>query len=240
MGGIHPRDKRPVGERLAQAAAATVYGLAGAAASGPTIAGCTHARGAPSLTLRFNRTLLGAGDAVAVGKYGPVAGAATVSSSMQMLVNASFWCSDTRLNATNNVWYCAEAGAPNGGACGGDVVCGADSVSPPRAAPNGAATAAVWVYVDIAAGSAPSEVVVDLAKLNGSVPFAVRYAWGNDGGLDGCCVSDSNIKNSAKYGCPVASCPLKSTKAKLPANPFIAVLGQDGTCKCVPPQVCDA
>jgi hypothetical protein len=40
MGPIHPRDKKPLGVRLAQEAAALVYGV-GHAVTGPTLAGCT-------------------------------------------------------------------------------------------------------------------------------------------------------------------------------------------------------
>ena len=34
-------------------------------------------------------------------------------------------------------WYCADAGAPNGGACGDSVVCGADDTSSEAAAGDG-------------------------------------------------------------------------------------------------------
>ena len=60
-GGIHPRDKRPVGRRLAQAALASVYGMhptdTPAIATGPTLSGCQLAD--KTLTLKFNATLLG-------------------------------------------------------------------------------------------------------------------------------------------------------------------------------------
>ena len=76
MGPIHPRIKKPVGERLATAAmgkmrscfvytcrrlidlsriAGVVYGGEGAYA-GPTLAGCTAT--ADAITIRFNTTLL--------------------------------------------------------------------------------------------------------------------------------------------------------------------------------------
>jgi len=67
MGGIHPRLKRPVGRRLAVAAAALLQ-HAGTPVTGPTIAGCQLSGGGSShddndgkktLTLTFNSTLLG-------------------------------------------------------------------------------------------------------------------------------------------------------------------------------------
>ena len=64
-GGIHPRSKRPVGERLATAAFNTVYGGDGAN-TGPTLAGCTLT--ATSITILFNTTLL-AGEKVALHTY---------------------------------------------------------------------------------------------------------------------------------------------------------------------------
>ena len=48
-GPIHPRIKKPVGERLAAAAMGVVYGSSGAYA-GPTISGCSVAAG--SITVR--------------------------------------------------------------------------------------------------------------------------------------------------------------------------------------------
>ena len=65
--GIHPRLKKPVGQRLAAAALASVYGWGGPV-TGPTLAGCAVAPGGASLALRFNTTLL-AGGALAVAPY---------------------------------------------------------------------------------------------------------------------------------------------------------------------------
>ena len=63
---IHPRVKRQVGDRLATAAWALVYGHSEVAYTGPVISGCTVKGG--TLVLRFNQTLL-QGDAVAVSDY---------------------------------------------------------------------------------------------------------------------------------------------------------------------------
>lgn len=68
MGAIHPRLKKPVGDRLAQAAWALVYGSTQTAWTGPVVSGCTLAADGRSITVRFNSTLL-SGDAVAVKGY---------------------------------------------------------------------------------------------------------------------------------------------------------------------------
>ena len=76
-----------------------------------------------------------------------------------------------------------------------------------------------------------SSVTVDLARLNGTVPVAVRYSWDT---LD-CCNRD-NGKKFISEPCDEA-CPI-TTASLLPANPFIAKLDGNGKCACVPPQVC--
>ena len=65
-GGIHPRNKKPVGDRLGTAAYGVVYGGT-KAHTGPTLAGC--ALSPKTLTIQFNGTLL-RGDAVTLQKYG--------------------------------------------------------------------------------------------------------------------------------------------------------------------------
>ena len=65
-GGIHPRSKKYVGDRLGSAAYNTVYGGKGAF-TGPTLAGC--ALTAKTLTLKFNVSLL-RGDSITLQKYG--------------------------------------------------------------------------------------------------------------------------------------------------------------------------
>lgn len=68
MGGIHPRLKRPVGRRLAVAAAAL---LKGEVMTGPTIVGCTSrsasgsSKSPSSFTIHFNASLL-AGDSISI------------------------------------------------------------------------------------------------------------------------------------------------------------------------------
>lgn len=212
MGPIHPRDKKPVGERLAQAAGAMVYSLGGSYASGPTLSGCraddAAGGGGSKLTLTFNRTLLGA-DAIAVQPYydgtAVVDGRAytALGSKMEVLLNASL--------------FCMQLG---GGGCLDDGT--------GRAFNGSIDESKLWVTVDIAPGSAPNEVVVDLSRTNGTA-FAIRYADNGD-----CC---SNNPPSAKP-CPPASCPIMGSASGLPANPFVAhIVG--GKCKCVAPQTCD-
>ena len=69
MGPIHPRDKKPVGERLAASAAVIAYGHKGHS-NGPTISGCTMS--GDKITISFNKTMLaegGATDALKIQPY---------------------------------------------------------------------------------------------------------------------------------------------------------------------------
>ena len=70
-GGIHPRSKIHVGNRLGTAAYNTIYGTiygGNKAHTGPTLSGCALASGSKSLAIAFNTTLL-AGDKVQVKKF---------------------------------------------------------------------------------------------------------------------------------------------------------------------------
>ena len=60
MGNIHPRNKRRLGRRLAQAAKAIVYGHDEVAFTGPVLAGCSFEKG--TLTLQFDPSLFPAGE----------------------------------------------------------------------------------------------------------------------------------------------------------------------------------
>ena len=68
MGPIHPRDKKPVGARLAKLGAVVAYKKKGWS-NGPTIAGCSVAAG--KVTIRFNATLMaeGGADAISLQPY---------------------------------------------------------------------------------------------------------------------------------------------------------------------------
>jgi hypothetical protein len=103
---------------------------------------------------------------------------------------------------------------------------------PPWAGPPTAGydrSAGKWFEVDIISATT-SSVTVDLTKLNGTAPAAVRYSWG----LFDCCNAGDPMLYVSKP-CDNA-CPITST-ANLPANPFMAKL-VDGKCSCVAPQVC--
>ena len=150
MGPIHPRDKKPLGARLAQAAGVAVYGLPGAA-TGPTLAGCRVAPGGGSVTLTFDAALL-AGDAVQVQAYPPAYGNVSASA-LAVLVDPNGFCFQ---------------GQGQGRACTDDGSGGAG--------PN--ATDSGWVYVDVAQASA-SAVTVDLAR-SGGVAYGIRYAMADE------------------------------------------------------------
>ncbi|KAJ9456122.1 hypothetical protein DIPPA_18274 [Diplonema papillatum] len=80
MGNLHPRPKKPLGVRLAQAAYGTVYS-ADVQTTGPVISGCEVNGG--ELVIKFNTTLLGK-DSVTVGPYW--------ESHVDILTNASLFC----------------------------------------------------------------------------------------------------------------------------------------------------
>ncbi len=68
MGPIHPRDKKPVGQRLAQSAGVAVYGLPGVS-TGPTISGCRVSADNKTVTVTFGSAL--GLDSVQVQPYPP-------------------------------------------------------------------------------------------------------------------------------------------------------------------------
>ena len=227
--GIHPRVKKPVGERLALAAMGVAYGAKGAV-SGPTVSGCTL-RG-DSLTIRFNASLL-AGGAVGVKQVD----GSTTFSAMRVLTDARYFCKDTKLapavNRRIGRWMCADPGAPSWNNCGNDVQCGdtpsltsaVGSYRPPHGEQPG-----VWMLVPVQHKS-DTEVVVDLSSLNGTAPVAVRYAWSNE--QDSCCESLSPTQP-----CKPAACPIYDKVSGLPGNPFAARI-EGGKCVCISPQVCN-
>ena len=139
MGPIHPRDKAPVGARLAQSAGVAVYGLPGAA-TGPTLSGCRVNAGSNTVTVTFNASLLGA-DSVEVQGYPPAFNNVSASS-LAVLVNPN--------------GFCFQSGA--GGRC----------VDDGSGAAGANATDSGWVYVDVAAATATS-ITVDLARSGGAI-----------------------------------------------------------------------
>lgn len=246
MGSIHPRNKKPVGKRLAQAALVIAYDVEKLPFSGPTITGCNVV--GTKLTVRFNTSLL-VGDSVEVQPYGPppTNQSATISSSFHVLIDPSFWCSNTILRCEKGVsppcngkyeWFCADKNAPNAGACGGPVVCGKGPLRSSFLKTSIAVNyseVSPWIEVDLKAGTNHNDVIVDLAKLNSSTPLAIRYAWQDE--QPTCCVKTVGL--GTEFPCPMESCPIIAKNSRLPANPFIAqIIG--GKCKCVEPQICDA
>ena len=213
MGPIHPRDKRPVGKRLGQQGAVAAYGKPGHI-TGPTLSGCAVEDN--KITLRFNKTLLAgrgaAADAIKIQPYydgsAVVGGKAynEVGSKMQVLLNASL--------------FCMQLGGRGGQPCRDDGTGVGFNTS--------FDDNTVWKTVNIVSGANPNEVVVDLARTNGTA-FAIRYGWTGD-----CC--SENPPSSEP--CSPASCPIVGTTSALPANPFIAKI-VNGKCQCVVPQKCD-
>lgn len=243
MGGLHPRSKRPVGQRLARAAFNTAYGGT-KAFTGPVLAGCTLS--ASSLTILFNTTLL-RGDKVTLQPYatpnftpyyhGFANPAFHSGSQLYVQTVASSFCTEylsTNLTNSSSPVYCPTwAGgvgigstrpAPQGRfpSFGGS---GMTPTSDPSQFNEG------WINLPITAGPTENSINVDLKPLKGAVPTAVRYAWGL---IDCCDLTDPDIYSV--HGC-IANCPVMSSSG-LPANPFIAKI-KGGKCACVEPQLCD-
>lgn len=224
MGGIHPRWKKPVGDRLGIAAFNTVYNGTGAF-TGPTLSGCSYSNNA--LTIEFNTSLL-RGDSITVGKIPPPSttalmranvGRGEMSSSGSQLyvqINASLFCIEKRpaLNSTGGSLgydYCPTWAGGDGSK--GDPTIPLDTQ---------------WIMLNYTKAT-DNSISVDLSPLNGSVPTAVQYAWGV---ADCCDHTDPNLYIT--HGCGL--CPLMSS-SNLPANPFKAKI-VDGKCQCVAPQIC--
>lgn len=137
MGPIHPRDKKPVGMRLAQTGAVIAYGKSGPH-TGPTLSGCRMTGG--KITLSFNSSLLGS-DRVIVQDYS----SKRQDSKVHVLTNSSLFCLQT---------------GDRGNECIDDGT-GHDSGSGPFDD-----TTKTWVSVDIEQSTA-NTVTVDLAKTSG-------------------------------------------------------------------------
>jgi len=84
QGAVHPRVKKPIGDRLARGAYASVYG-GNVHATGPVLSGCKLKGN--KLTIKFNRTLLGT-DKVEVGDYYRP----TNATYLQILTNQTLFC----------------------------------------------------------------------------------------------------------------------------------------------------
>ena len=223
MGGIHPRSKFQVGDRLATAYYNSIAGGTGAS-SGPTLSTCSL--DADELHISFNTTLL-QGDKLKINEWGqpwtaPVRHASPEGGSyLYVQTNASQFCMET--TGVNN----ATSGQPIPGMQMCPEWAGGDG----RPVTSDSNLDGGWTLLNFTADSAGTGIVVDLKPLNGSTPTAVRYAWG----IVQCC-DHSDPTLYVTHGC-VANCPIYSAKAALPATPFKAKI-VNGKCECVAPQVC--
>jgi sialate O-acetylesterase len=226
MGGIHPRSKKPVGERLARGAFNTVYGGTGSI-TGPTLSSC--AVSGASLTVEFDASLLRGDTLVLQPAYPSVPTRYVVygGTLLWALTNATAYCLEAQcvLNATSG--RCATT--PNGRGQLGDICptwAGGDGVT---VLPIGGFNAG-WVELNYTLAPSGTGIVADLSPLNGTAPVGIRYAWDQ---LFCCDLTDPTLYVS--HDC-IAQCPIMSS-AKLPANPFHAKI-VDGACACQAPQVC--
>eukprot|EP00039_Didymoeca_costata_P023336 m.6756 g.6756 ORF g.6756 m.6756 type:complete len:756 (+) comp3578_c0_seq2:14-2281(+) len=265
MGGIHPRSKKPVGDRLGTAAFNTVYGGKGAF-TGPTLSGCTI--NASSLIVNFNESLL-AGDSLKLNPAKPSyyltghsyktgqqgflpspnnmqQNASYGGSLLYVQVNATMFCMEpvpAFYNATTgdplpDLFYCPKWA----GGIGRSLIL--NTSRDDKADPIGFDTG--WIQLKFEQETSTS-IKVDLSPLNGLVPTAIRYAWGS---YDCCDLSDPMLwylhcgelfwyiimNNSRVNHTCIAECPIYST-SDLPANPFMAKV-VEGKCECLPPQEC--
>jgi hypothetical protein len=221
MGGIHPRSKKEVGDRLGRAMINTIYG-GSKAFTGPTLSSCS--RTGNSLSIQFNETLL-RGDTLSLQPLQRAGG-----SQLWVQTNASLFCMEPQcvLNQTSGKCDNINPANPRQGFAyycptyaGGDGV----SIYSNNILDSG------WISLNFTADASGTAVTVDLTPLGGQVPTAVKYAWGV---VDCCDHTDPNLY--VQYGC-IAQCPIMSSSG-LPANPFQAQITSEGTCKCVAPQVC--
>lgn len=233
MGGIHPRDKQPVGRRLGLAAAKQVYNIIDDNL-GPTITGCDLS--GSILTVNFdgalnvqdyNRTLIPGPNGFGM-------------SAMQVLTNMSYFCvesictphygpsghwicSDGDLSESTDVW---DTDAYN------DQHFNIDPALKLQGRPPENPFDYNWQFVNVKSASDTS-VVVDLSTLNGSQPVAIRYAWQSFS----CCQAQGNTAIGISEPCSIEKCPIMSKSLNLPANPFIAKI-MNGKCECLAPQKC--
>ena len=178
MGGIHPRSKKPVGDRLGRAGYNVVYG-GKQSYTGPTLGGCVL-NGA-SLNIEFNSSLL-RGDKVVLQKYteasgtqkncgrhacppGPASGGGgwTSGSYLDVQVEADDYCLETwPLNAT------CKSGQPKGTVCPGKYCPKWAGGAGVVAGNNGSTLDLGWIRLNFTAGT-PTSIKVDLAPLGGKV-----------------------------------------------------------------------
>eukprot|EP01060_Flectonema_neradi_P024253 TRINITY_DN3290_c0_g1_i1.p1 TRINITY_DN3290_c0_g1~~TRINITY_DN3290_c0_g1_i1.p1 ORF type:complete len:628 (+),score=111.00 TRINITY_DN3290_c0_g1_i1:66-1886(+) len=211
MGPIHPRDKLPVGERLAQAAAGSVY-KTGAQTTGPVISGC--AVEGNSLLIKFNSTYLGNDKLLVDDYYHP-----NTATFLQVLVEEDLFCLQTQRTSDKDSTLCLDDGTGKTVNHTGVPISTFMSLD-------------TWPMLNVSV-SGSAQITADLTPLNGKTIYGVRYAF-FDSSYNNCCALNAPTSGP----CPLAGCPLKGTPSNLPANPFIAKI-VNGKCQCVSPMVCD-
>lgn len=235
-----------------------VYG-GKSAVVGPTLSGCSHNATAATITVRFNASLLTKAGRVIVKPYDRATVNSAMRVLVEAKRWCHRTVLTPKIGARWGAQMCVDDGAPNYGACGGATQCATSAAvsvggrrraaaisAVPTAAPTtmltahsrraargaaGAPETDAWVLVDIISASATS-ITLDLARLNGKKPLALRYAWGNT--RDACCPPGLN----ATQVCVPGSCPLFDLTSNLPATPFTARITR-GKCRCIAPQRCD-
>eukprot|EP00039_Didymoeca_costata_P020049 m.339850 g.339850 ORF g.339850 m.339850 type:complete len:823 (+) comp19004_c0_seq1:14-2482(+) len=236
MGGIHPRSKKWVGDRLGKAAFNFLYPEGKSAYTGPTFNGCKVDDTDKTLIITFNETLL-RGDTISVNSnfptYIPQSGRkqATGGSQLYVQINASQFCMEP-LQMGNlsdgkplpNTIFCPTwAGGPDPYPKDGLVLACSKCETDYDADSS-------WIMLNFTQVPGKNAIAVDLRPLNGSQPTAVRYAWG----IINCCdYADPNL--FVTHGC-IENCPIMSTSG-MTANPFMAKI-QGGVCECLPPMQC--
>lgn len=235
LGPLHPRLKRPVGERLAYGLHALAYGGTHIA-TGPSFVGCAVARGGRSLTLAFNASLL-RGEKVLFNATNTVAKEDTalyvlvVDESSAGAVGAE-WLA--RMRANHHLTM--EGGHYHGPYSDGNEM-GVEG----------------WMAVAATAGPTDVTLTVALPELPaGSRVAAIRYASGVGGynsstgdriffGLGASRLCCGPTVDTALQPCGPARCPIKATgRGALPAAPFFAAVDEQGQCDCFAPQVCSS
>jgi len=262
MGGIHPRSKKQVGDRLGTAAFNTVYGGKGSF-TGPTLSSCSITSdeggsggdsggdggggGGSSLIIQFNTALL-AGDTLMLNPPTPVSKvpswwinatehsahlALTGGTLLYVQTNASNYCMEPMLLPSS---YNASSGAAVSDMSYCPTWAGGEGLSGLKQNTTRTVDTTGWVGFD------SSWTMLNFEKdSDSSIKVDLSPLKGLVptavryawGSVDCCDTTDPMLY--VTHGC-VASCPIMSTGA-LPANPFMAkIVG--GKCECVAPQVC--
>lgn len=225
MGAIHPRVKRPVGQRLAHAARALVYNDSASAFTGPVARTCLISRSG-TLTIGFDGSLL-PGDAVAVRQAalsGTLPLDVLAEHSPQAVLDLLAKASDGMLyhsplevqydgtTFADGIWLsaklhtqCASGGYTNSKhGVKGNLPCGIDASTGQLSPKFHSANA-----------------ILPLGTVNVSRITGLRYAFRDEP----CC---PNINRDA-VPCPPGSCPIQGYNSTLPAVPFIAKV-EGGQC----------